>query len=94
MHINHTKGGDIIKIRTVEELLKIGSGEQKYIDGKIYTFGINNTYELENDFEFTGDFSEVANRIKDNNILINGNDHTIIVTTTNGTKEYYTKYSK
>lgn len=94
MHINHTKGGDIIKIRTVEELLKIGSGEQKYIDGKIYTFGKNNTYELENDFEFTGDFREVASRIKENNILINGNDHTIIATTTNGTKEYYTKYSK
>ena len=88
------EGGDIIKIRTVEELLKIGSGEQKYIDGKIYTFGKNNTYELENDFEFTGDFREVASRIKENNILINGNDHTIIATTTNGTKEYYTKYSK
>ena len=87
------EGGDVIKIRTVEELLKIGSGEQKYIDGKIYTFGNNNTYELEDDFDFDGDFKEVASRIKENDILINGNNHQIIANTENGRKEYYTKYT-
>ena len=88
------EGGEIIKINTADELLKIGSNEQKYINGKIYTFGTNATYELEGDIEFTGDFREVASRIKENNIVINGNDHQIVVTTANGTKEYYTKYSK
>lgn len=88
------EGGEIIKINTVDELLKIGSNEQKYINGKIYTFGTNATYELEGDIEFTGDFREVASRIKENNIVINGNDHQIVVTTASGTKEYYTKYSK
>ena len=87
------EGGDVIKIRTVEELLKIGSGEQKYIDGKIYTFGNNNTYELEDDFEFDGNFKEVASRIKENDILINGNNHQIIANTESGRKEYYTKYT-
>lgn len=88
------EGGEIIKINTADELLKIGSNEQKYINGKIYTFGTNATYELEGDIEFTGDFREVASRIKENNIVINGNDHQIVVTTASGTKEYYTKYSK
>lgn len=88
------EGGEIIKINTADELLKIGSNEQKYINGKIYTFGTNATYELEGDIEFAGDFREVASRIKENNIVINGNDHQIVVTTASGTKEYYTKYSK
>lgn len=88
------EGGEIIKINTADELLKIGSNEQKYINGKIYTFGTNATYELEGDIEFTGDFREVASKIKENNIVINGNDHQIVVTTASGTKEYYTKYSK
>lgn len=84
------EGGEIIKINTAEELLKIGSNEQKYINGKIYTFSPNATYELEGDIEFTGDFSEVANKIKENNIIIVGNNYQIIVTSENGTKEYYT----
>lgn len=87
-------GGEIIPINTVEELLKIGSNEQKYIEGKIYTFSTNATYELKGDFKFSGDFREVANKIKENNIVINGNDYQIVVTTASGTEEYYTKYSK
>ena len=88
------EGGEIIEINTVDELLKIGSNEKKYIDGKIYTFSTNATYELKGDIEFTGNFREVAKKIKDNNIIINGNNHQIVATTSSGTKEYYTKYSK
>lgn len=87
-------GGDIIPISTVEQLQKIGSNEEVYIDGKIYTMGENSTYLLEQDFEFIGDFRETAQRIKDGQILINGNNHIIKVTNTDGIDEYYTEESK
>ena len=87
-------GGDIIPISTVEQLQKIGSNEEVYIDGKIYTMGENSTYLLEQDFEFIGDFRETAQRIKDGEILINGNNHIIKVTNSEGIDEYYTEESK
>lgn len=87
-------GGEIIPISTTEQLLKIGNNEEVYINGKIYTFGKDATYVLEQDFEFNGDFKETANRIKNDKILIEGNEHKIIATNSSGIQEYYTKESK
>lgn len=87
-------GGDVIEIDTVGKLLKIGSNENVYIDGKIYNFGSRNTYVLLQDFKFEGDFSDVAEAIKDNQILIQGNGHKIVVTNEQGVDEYYTEESK
>ena len=84
----------IIPISTKDQLLKIGTGEVLEIDGKLYAFGTSNTYELKNNLEFTGDYREAASRIQNNNITIKGNNYEIVVTTAEGTQEYYTEHSK
>ena len=84
-------GGEIIPINTSEQALKIGSNEEIYISGKIYTLGLDNTYIIKNDIKINGDFTKTANIIKNNNILIHGNGNIIEVTTASGQKEYYTE---
>lgn len=84
-------GGEIVPIYTGEQLLKIGSNEEIYIDGKIYKLSINSTYVLGNDIEISSSFTDIANRIKNNNILIQGNGYKIIETNSLGEKLYYTE---
>lgn len=49
---------NIIPIYTVEQLKKIGSGEQVEINGKIYTFATNGYYVLETDLDLGGTYDE------------------------------------
>lgn len=86
---------DIIPIYTVEQLLSIGSGENISINGKIYTFGEDNTYVLKNSLEF--DVDNWQNKLNNNDWVpigntdckFEGNGHTITVTTlANQQKEY------
>ena len=49
---------DVIPIYTVEQLKKLGSGEQIEIDGKIYNFSANATYIIKNDLDLGGYDSE------------------------------------
>lgn len=87
---------DPIKIKTVEELLKIGSGETRTIDEKMYVFSTDAAYILMNDISFkesdyTGlldsqEWTPIGDRA---NIKFDGNGHTIVVLNANGKMKIY-----
>lgn len=83
-----------IPISTEEQLLKIGTGEEVSINGKVYKFETGKIYALQNDIECTGNYENVANLIKNGEIEFMGQGHQIVVTNEKGMKEYYTQESK
>lgn len=74
--------------------MKIGSGEELYIDGKIYQYGTGKTYLIQEDITATGDYSNISNLIKNNQVVIEGNKHKITIQDSNGKEKYYTEASK
>ena len=84
----------IIPIFTSEQLLKIGTGEKVVINGIEYTLEKGKNYVLQNDIEYTGNYDEIADMIKNGEINFNGQSHKIVVTVETGIKEYYTEDSK
>ena len=76
-------GGDIIPIYTEEQIKKIGSGDNIYIDGKNYIFSTQKTYLLQNDIVFneTNDnkFSTIQEYIANKTIVLEGQGYTITV---------------
>ena len=69
-----------IPISTEEQLLKIGTGEEVSINGKVYKFETGKIYALQNDIECTGNYENVANLIKNEEIEFMGQGHQIVVT--------------
>lgn len=65
-------GGEIIPIDSLENFKKIGTGEQVYIDGKVYTFGIDSTYVLQKDLTYDENCDDTIARIEENDIVVIG----------------------
>ena len=83
-----------IPIYTSEQLLKIGTGEEIEINGVKYKFDLEKNYVLQNDIEYTGNYDNVANLIKNGEIKFTGQNYKIVVNNQEGVKEYYTTDSK
>ena len=64
---NEYIGGDIINIYTEEQFLKIGSGEEVYINGKIYTMTTNKTYVLQENWEDNTQYPAIVANIENGN---------------------------
>ena len=86
---------DIIHISNVEDLLKIGTNEQKNINGKIYTFSNDKIYLLKNNLEFSSieleleeDWINVLDREEFNGIF-DFQNNTITVTNLDGSISIY-----
>jgi len=68
---NSYKGGDIIPVYTEEQFLKIGTGQELYIDGKIYVMAANKTYVLYENWEANSKYSNIATTVETaNGVLI------------------------
>lgn len=67
---NQYSGGEIIPIYTAEQLMKIGSGEELYIDGKIYTMTVDKTYILKENLEENENYSSIVQSVEDGNGII------------------------
>lgn len=68
---NSYQGGDIIPVYTEEQFLKIGTGQQMYIDGKIYVMAANKTYVLYENWEANSKYSNIATTVETaNGVLI------------------------
>ena len=65
-------GGEIIPITSLDNFKKIGTGEQVYIDGKVYTFGINSTYVVQADLQYDASCAATITRIEQNDIVVTG----------------------
>lgn len=63
-------GGDIIPIYTAEQLLKMGTGEEVYIDGKIYDMEPSKTYVLKANLESNSEFANKVTMVEDGNGVI------------------------
>ena len=85
------KEKETIPIYTGEQLLKVGTGEQVFVEqeNKTYTFGNGLRYELKNDVALNGDYTSIANKINNKEVELVLNDYKI---TNNGV--YYTASSK
>lgn len=57
---NYFANTDIIPIYTVEQLKKIGSGDQITIDGKIYIFSADAYYTIQKDLDLGGYYDEAT----------------------------------
>ena len=62
---NSYNGGEIIEIETEEQLLKIGSDENIYLNGKVYNFAKNKTYVLKSDWESNSKFAEIEKAVNE-----------------------------
>lgn len=81
---------EIIPIYTVEQLLKIGTGEQLLINNKYCTMTWIATYALMNDLEIDASTSWIPINSNENfKGYFEGNGHTITVTDTNGEVAIY-----
>lgn len=67
---NGYNGGDIIPVLTEEQMLKMGSGDNVYIDGKIYTMTTDKTYVLKGNWESNSEFANKVTAIEDGNGVI------------------------
>jgi len=85
--------GDI-PIYSAVQIQKIGTGETMYIDGKKYVFDKNKKYVLQNDIEYVGSYKNIAELIKNGEVIFDGKSHKVIVTDSYGVKEYYTEENK
>ena len=81
--------GDPIPIKTMQQLLKIGSGEKVEVDGVEYFFNEGRRYVLQNDIETNEEYDKIAELVKNKKVQIQGNGNRIILTRVNGEKEYY-----
>ena len=67
---NEYNGGDIIPIYTEGQFLEIGSGEEVYIQGKIYTMALDKTYVLKENFESNSEFTNKMNMVDNGNGVV------------------------
>lgn len=87
-HINN----DIIPIYTVEQLLKIGSGEQLLINNKYCKMTWDATYALMNDLEIDTSISWIPINSNENfKGFFEGNGHTITIIDTSGENIVYSE---
>ncbi len=90
-------GKNVIPIYTVEELLKIGTGEKIEIKGKTYTFSADKAYILMNDLSFKiEDYLDLLGEegwepIGKTNYAFDGNGYTILVELLDGSIAYCAK---
>ena len=93
---NNYLGKDVLNIYTVDELLKIGSGDNIAINGKVYKFSDDKLYVLMNNLSFdANNYSTILNgqdwiAIGDTNYMFDGNGHKITVEKLDGTVVEYT----
>lgn len=67
---NNYNGGEIIPILSEEQMLKIGSGEEVYIEGKIYTMSPEKTYVLKGNWEGNAEFENKVAIVENANGVI------------------------
>lgn len=63
-------GGEIVTIYTLEQFLKIGTGEDLYINGKIYTMTANKTYILQKNWESDSNYATIISKVENANGVI------------------------
>ena len=86
--------GDPIPVKTAEQLLKVGSNEKVEVDGVDYFYNTGRKYILQNDINIDGEYDTIKEKLKNKEIIIEGNGNQIVVTRENGSEEYYTEDSK
>lgn len=67
---NNYNGGEIIPVLSEEQMLKMGSGEEIYIDGKIYTMTPEKTYVLKENWEENAEFTNKVAIVENGNGVI------------------------
>ena len=63
-------GGEIIRIFTEEQFLKIASNEDVYIDAKVYSMTANKTYVLQQNWESNSNYSTIVAKVQNANGVI------------------------
>ena len=74
------KNQTTIPVYTAEQLFKLGTGEEVKIEqeNKVYTYAINQKYELKNDITVKENYQEIIDKINNKEIEIQLNDKKII----------------
>lgn len=73
------KKEEIIPVYTEQQLLKMGSGEEVYIEQENETYNYNKgaLYEYKNDIEMNGDYTAIADKINKGEIFIKINENEV-----------------
>lgn len=73
------KKEQIIPVYTEQQLLKMGTGEEVYVEqeNKTYNYSKGALYEYKNDIEMSGDYTSIADKINKGEIFIKINENEV-----------------